>query len=616
MSTVAQRVVVIQDASQEVSSSAVKWALDGLSLKPGDELTLLGVLHQVNTPMGYKSRVDSNSMLAANRRMINREVTRKQQEYENGKEVIQISKLYEAKKVKFKIEVTAGPSTKEVASEAAINLRPTWVILDRKMKKDRKFFLEKLSCGISRMKRNNCIEELRGPKVKGNFQVIYNEMIQGSPEEEELFSIEIVPMKSLNPAIITLNEEQGDNSSGPAWSTDSRSTSCSTSTSSQENTKGSSSMALETGHIQCHEEENKSKAQGKTVEDKSTCAVLDNQAVSQTGTDQKREDQKLTQSNRENKSKAQGKTMEDKSTCAVLDNQGVSQTGTDQKREDQRLTQSNSTEDVMEGRQIEEMFDHLICSICKNRKPKKGWKIDFSYAEILVATDGFSAKNFLSEGGLGPVFSGQLKNMVKIAVKQHRDPKFQEEEEFKSEVHAFSKLRHKNVVKLLGSCSEGSHRFLVYEYACNGSLNQHLSQNRSTPLTWMLRVKIALGASTGLNYLHHNNIIHRDVRSTNILLSHDHEPLLGDFGLARPPFESDQSSEHMVDGTFGYSAPEYVDSGKASTETDVYSFGVVLLELITGHGTTDKTFEGTSLVEWVRNKIPFSFNCYNKTFNS
>ena len=235
-------------------------------------------------------------------------------------------------------------------------------------------------------------------------------------------------------------------------------------------------MALETGHIQCHEEENKSKAQGKTVEDKSTCAVLDNQAVSQTGTDQKREDKKLTQSNRENKSKAHGKTMEDKSTCAVLDNQGVSQTGTDQKREDQRLMQRNSTEDVMEGQQIEEMFDHLICSICKNRKPKEGWKRDFSYAELLAATDGFSAKNFLSEGGLGPVFSGQLKNMVKIAVKQHRDPKFQEEEEFKSEVHAFSKLRHKNVVKLLGSCSEGSHRFLVYEYACNGSLNQHLSR--------------------------------------------------------------------------------------------------------------------------------------------
>ncbi|RVW18770.1 Inactive protein kinase [Vitis vinifera] len=557
MSTAAQRVVVIQDASREVSSSAVKWALDGLSLKPGDELTLLGVLHQVNTPstlsfmrtrkmLGYKSRVDSNSMLAANQRMINREVTRKKQEYENSKEVLQISKLYDTKKVKFKIEVTAGPSTKEVASEAAINLRPTWVILDRKMKKDRKYFLEKLSCGISRMKRNNCIEELRGPKVKGNFQVIYNEMIPGSPEEEELFSIEIFPMKSLNPAIITLHEEQGDNSSGPTWSNYSKSTACSTSTSSQENTKGSSSMALETGHIQCHEEENKSKAQGKTVEDKSTCAVLDNQAVSQTGTDQKREDKKLTQSNRENKSKAQGKTMEDKSTCAVLDNQGVSQTGTDQKREDQRLMQRNSTEDVMEGQQIEEMFDHLICSICKNRKPKEGWKRDFSYAELLAATDGFSAKNFLSEGGLGPVFSGQLKNMFKIAVKQHRDPKFQEEEEFKSEVHAFSKLRHKNVVKLLGSCSEGSHRFLVYEYACNGSLNQHLSQNRSTPLSWMLRVKIALGASR---------------------------------------------------------APEYVDSGKASTKTDVYSFGVVLLELTTGRGTTDKTFEGTSLVEWKQQSI-------------
>ena len=125
------------------------------------------------------------------------------------------------------------------------------------------------------------------------------------------------------------------------------------------------------------------------------------------------------------------------------------------------------------------MLDYLVCSICKNRRPKKGWKRDFSYAELLAATDGFSEKNYLSEGGLGPVFSGQLKNMVKIAVKQHREAKFQEEDEFKFEVHEFSKVRHKNVVKLLGSCSEGSHRFLVYEYACNGSVDQHLSRKRN-----------------------------------------------------------------------------------------------------------------------------------------
>ena len=181
----------------------------------------------------------------------------------------------------------------------------------------------------------------------------------------------------------------------------------------------------------------------------------------------------------QNKSKAQGKTMEDKSTCAILDNQGVSQTDTDQKREDKKLTQNNITVDVMEGQQTEEMLDYLVCSICKNRRPKKGWKRDFSYAELLAATDGFSEKNYLSEGGLGPVFSGQLKNMVKIAVKQHREAKFQEEDEFKFEVHEFSKVRHKNVVKLLGSCSEGSHRFLVYEYACNGSVDQHLSRKRN-----------------------------------------------------------------------------------------------------------------------------------------
>ncbi|XP_059429049.1 uncharacterized protein LOC132162847 [Corylus avellana] len=216
----AQRVVVIQDASREVSLSAIGWVLHGLSLKPGDKLTLLAVIHQVKTPstlsfmrskrpLGYGSRVDSSSMLGANERVVETEVARKTNEYQNSIELGQISELYEAKQVEFDIEVTAGSSPKAVALKAAINLKATWVILDRKMKKDREYFLEKLSCGISRIKRNNKIEQLRGPKAKAidkhsadmirSSQVMYDEMMPGSPEEDDLFSIELFPNLYIKP---------------------------------------------------------------------------------------------------------------------------------------------------------------------------------------------------------------------------------------------------------------------------------------------------------------------------------------------------------------------------------------------------------------------------------
>lgn len=117
--------------------------------------------------------------------------------------------------------------------------------------------------------------------------------------------------------------------------------------------------------------------------------------------------------------------------------------------------------------------------MCKNRRPKIGWKRSFTYAELQAATHGFADTNFLSEGGFGSVYKGEADGM-KIAVKQHKNVSLQGEKEFKSEVHVLSKARHENLVMLLGSCSEGKHRLLVYEYVCNGSLDQHLSSKNST----------------------------------------------------------------------------------------------------------------------------------------
>ncbi|XP_054817023.1 proline-rich receptor-like protein kinase PERK8 [Prosopis cineraria] len=248
----------------------------------------------------------------------------------------------------------------------------------------------------------------------------------------------------------------------------------------------------------------------------------------------------------------------------------------------------------------------MICGGCKNRRPRIGWKREFTYAELYAATDGFSMKNFLSEGGCGSVYKGQIHGM-NIAVKQHRingntNNNMQGDKEFRSEVDALSKVRHENVVVMLGSCSEGNHRLLVYEFVCNGSLNQHLHQHCRRTLSWENRIKVAMGAARGLLYLHDNNIIHRDMTPNNILLTHDFETLLGDFGLAITSEEERERSEECVGGDEDYVAPEYAEDGKLSTKTDVYSFGVVLLQLITGIRATDRTRLGPtrSLVEWAR----------------
>lgn len=144
---------------------------------------------------------------------------------------------------------------------------------------------------------------------------------------------------------------------------------------------------------------------------------------------------------------------------------------------------------------IEELYSDMelrnsVCSICKNRRPKIGWKRDFTYLDLHVATEGFSPKNFLSEGGFGSVYRGEIKGL-KIAVKQHKSASSQGEKEFKAEVNVLSKARHDNLVMLLGSCSEGKNRLLVYEYVCNGSLDQHLS-SKSLSSFQILKKKITL----------------------------------------------------------------------------------------------------------------------------
>ncbi|KAK8291810.1 hypothetical protein V6Z11_D06G081400 [Gossypium hirsutum] len=209
-----------------------------------------------------------------------------------------------------------------------------------------------------------------------------------------------------------------------------------------------------------------------------------------------------------------------------------------------------------------------------------------------------------------PVFGhpprGILPDGQVIAVKLHKLASSQGDREFCSEVEVLSCAQHRNVVMLIGFCIEDGKRLLVYEYVCNGSLDSHLYGHNHDTLQWSARQKIAVGAARGLRYLHEECrvgcIVHRDMRPNNILLTHDFEPLVGDFGLARWQPDGDRGVETRVIGRFGYLAPEYAQSGQITEKADVYSFGVVMVELITGRKAMDisRPKGQQCLTEWAR----------------
>nr|KYP33801.1 putative serine/threonine-protein kinase At1g01540 family [Cajanus cajan] len=229
----------------------------------------------------------------------------------------------------------------------------------------------------------------------------------------------------------------------------------------------------------------------------------------------------------------------------------------------------------------------------------------FTYEELIQATDGFSAQNLLGEGGFGCVYKGLLIDGREVAVKQLKVGGGQGEREFRAEVEIISRVHHRHLVSLVGYCISEHQRLLVYDYVPNNTLHYHLHGENRPVLDWSTRAKVAAGAARGIAYLHedcHPRIIHRDIKSSNILLDLNYEARVSDFGLAKLALDSNTHVTTRVMGTFGYMAPEYATSGKLTEKSDVYSFGVVLLELITGRKPVDASqpIGDESLVEWAR----------------
>ncbi|XP_060193119.1 cysteine-rich receptor-like protein kinase 44 isoform X2 [Lycium barbarum] len=239
----------------------------------------------------------------------------------------------------------------------------------------------------------------------------------------------------------------------------------------------------------------------------------------------------------------------------------------------------------------------------RKRKPVKGIQNiqgdDFSTAESLqydfstieAATDNFSNANKLGQGGFGPVYKGKLPNGQEVAVKRLSADSGQGNLEFKNEVLLVARLQHRNLVRLLGFCLDGTERLLVYEFVPNASLDHFLFDSvKCKQLDWERRSKIIGGIARGILYLHEDSrlrIIHRDLKASNILLDAEMNPKISDFGMARLfTLDETQGNTSRIVGTYGYMAPEYAMHGQFSVKSDVFSFGVLVLEILSGQKNT------------------------------
>ncbi|XWS59853.1 hypothetical protein CRYUN_Cryun08bG0157600 [Craigia yunnanensis] len=250
----------------------------------------------------------------------------------------------------------------------------------------------------------------------------------------------------------------------------------------------------------------------------------------------------------------------------------------------------------------------------KNADVIEDWELEigpqrYSYQKLKQATNGFSDKTLLGHGGFGRVYKGTLRNSkTEVAVKRVSHESKQGLREFVSEIASIGRLRHRNLVQLLGWCRRRGDLLLVYDFMANGSLDKFLFDEPKTILNWEERFRIIKGVASGLLYLHEGYeqiVIHRDVKASNVLLDDELNGRLGDFGLARLYEHGSNPGTTRVVGTLGYLAPELPKTGKATTGSDVYAFGAVLLEVACGRRPIEPKAlpEELVLVDWAWEKF-------------
>lgn len=601
-SDAAEKIVVAVKASKEIPKTALVWALTHV-VQPGHCITLLVVLPAQSSGRKLWGFPRFTGDCASGHRRSHTGTTSDQKVDITdtcSQMILQLHDVYDPNKINVKIRIVSGSPCGAVAAEAK-KIQASWVVLDKKLKHEQKGCMEDLQCNIVIMKKSQ-------PKV-------LRLNLVGSPKKRPEADSPLPSTDKSSGDQIKSNNSSLDSIRGPVV-TPTSSPEVFTATEAGTSSVSSSDPGTSPFFIP---------VTNGSLKEKSL-AGKKNQDLLESSSDSESEHLSSTSS-----SLRFQPWMVDivTSSCQSSHNReensqrynSLAQTSTSQdmfnrlSKLDRNSEHGSHRSDLEFNGNVREAMSLSrnvagpppLCSICQHKAPIFGkpprW---FTYAELELATGGFSQANFLAEGGFGSVHRGVLPDGQAVAVKQHKLASSQGDQEFCSEVEVLSCAQHRNVVMLIGFCIEDGRRLLVYEYICNGSLDSHLYGRHQNPLEWAARQKIAVGAARGLRYLHEECrvgcIVHRDMRPNNILITHDFEPLVGDFGLARWQPDGDTGEETRVIGTFGYLAPEYAQSGQITEKADVYSFGVVLVELVTGRKAVDlnRPKGQQCLTEWAR----------------
>ncbi|WVY95101.1 hypothetical protein V8G54_034189 [Vigna mungo] len=471
------------------------------------------------------------------------------------------------------------------------------------MKKDEEFFLQRLSCGISILKSNDRILRLRGPlnvpdEIPCNSHETYDESLPSVPYKHLFDDIDAFPKRQLeddeqNQIKTRPYEEEGCSNDKANINENIYPTSLNHL--SMDGTEINSNQMIdkieraEQGH---HHEQ----MQSMSLEMVGDTAIIikTDQATAQEIADQPSKDEER----RNNYFHGENWDWSNPEKSEEMIDQPIDDLPSQNHAQTSSIFSAATLDGGEQEKSILENSMYNFCSVCKTRRPNIEGQKEFTYEELLAATDAFSLKNCLSKSGSLFTFRGQMEVGMKVVVKKHDATNTQVREKAKSEIQTILKARHKNVIMLLGSSTAESFLFTVYEYACNGSLDKYLSKESSRPLTWKERKRVVIGLARGLKYLHDNNIVHCNIKPSNILLTHDFNSLIGDYNFGKEQELKSYKNKNRED--YEYVAPEFQEKGKLSSKADVYSFGVVILELIAGRRTTDFTSEHKSLVEWAK----------------
>ncbi|XP_062087659.1 inactive protein kinase SELMODRAFT_444075-like [Humulus lupulus] len=608
-SDVAEKVVVAVKASKEIPKTALVWALTHV-VQPGDCITLLVVVpSQSSGKKLWGFPRFAGDCANGNRKSLLGTISEQKIDIRDScsQMIVQLRDVYDPNKVNVDIKIVYGSPCGSVAVEAK-NAQASWVVLDKHLKPEEKRCMEELQCNIVVMKRSqpkvlrlNLNGLPKEPESACHLPSELDEASQKHPRKKD---------DCLNPVRVPV----GTPTSSPELGTPFTATEAGTSSVSNSDPGTSPLFISEINGVLKKEESFRAKG-NQDIDDATSDSDSENLSTSSASLRFQPwiSDFLISQSHSthyvEESSHKSSDRPQASSTKALL--------GKFQKSDRDAgvgmlnyIGNGDFSGNVREAVSLSRNAPPgppPLCSICQHKAPVFGKPPRFfSYAELELATGGFSQANFLAEGGYGSVHRGVLPDGQAVAVKQHKLASSQGDHEFCSEVEVLSCAQHRNVVMLIGFCIEDRRRLLVYEYICNGSLDSHLYGQHRQPLEWSARQKVAVGAARGLRYLHEECrvgcIVHRDMRPNNILITHDFEPLVGDFGLARWQPDGDTGVETRVIGTFGYLAPEYAQSGQITEKADVYSFGVVLVELVTGRKAVDlnRPKGQQCLTEWAR----------------